>query len=112
MNNLLDVIVKTIDEKKANDIVTVDFKRENPLCDYFVIADAPSVRQINAIAEFVEVAIEKEGYKIRSIERQHGSTWILIDAYDVVVHLFLTEERGHYNLEKLYQGYIDENVLR
>ncbi|MEG0328641.1 MAG: ribosome silencing factor [Erysipelothrix sp.] len=106
MSKLLNLVTETLDNKKANDIVVVDFKRENSLCDFFVIADAPSLRQINAIADDVIEALEKEGYAVKHVERERESTWILIDASDVVVHLFLTEERTHYNLEKLYQGYI------
>ncbi|QIK70124.1 ribosome silencing factor [Erysipelothrix sp. HDW6C] len=106
MSKLLDIITTTLDAKKANDIVVIDFKQENPLYDYFVVADAPSLRQINAVAEDVVDAIEKAGFGVKHIERERESTWILIDAFDVVVHLFLTEERGHYNLEKLYQDLI------
>ena len=109
---LLDVITQTLDAKKANDIKVVNFRNENPLCDYFVICDAPSLRQVNALAMDVEDAIYKAGFKIKDQEHQKDSTWVLLDAIDVVVHIFETEDRKHYNLEKLYQDYLDENVLR
>ncbi len=105
--NLLELIVTTLDAKKANNIVTVDFKNENPLFDYFVIADAPSLRQINALTDDVIEAIEKAGFPLKPVVRENDSTWILIDAIDVVVHIFLSEEREHYSLEKLYQEYIE-----
>lgn len=108
---LLQIITETLDAKKANDIVTIDFRNENPLCDYFVVCDAPSQRQVNALADSVEDAIIKAGYKIKDQERQKDASWILIDAIDVVVHIFETETRSKYNLEKLYQDYLNEAVL-
>lgn len=111
MNNLLEIITTTLDSKKANDIVVADFKNENPLCDAFVICDAPSLRQVRALADDVEDAIVKAGFSVKEQERQNDSTWVLIDAVDVVVHIFMTEDRAHYNLEKLYQDYINESVL-
>lgn len=111
MRTLLEVITTSLDDKKAQDIRVVDFRNENPLCDYFVIADAPSMRQIHALSDDVIDQVEKEGYKIKHIERQNDSSWILVDAYDVVVHIFLSEERGRYSLEKLYQDYLHENTI-
>ena len=108
---LLEVIVKTIEDKKGLDVAVVDFKNTSPLTDYFVICDAPSQRQVNAIAEAVEEAIIKAGYKLQFPIKQSDSGWILIDAGDVVAHIFQTEERQHYNLEKLYKDYLHENVL-
>ena len=97
-----------LDERKAQDIVDIDFENTHPLVDAFIVADAPSLRQINALAQDVENAIHQHGFKVKHIEKEDNSPWILIDAYDVIVHIFLTEERSHYNLEKLYQHYIHE----
>lgn len=111
MKTVLDLITNTLDEKQAKDITVIDFKNENPLCDYFVVCDAPSFRQINALADSVIKELEEKGHKIRAVERQSESSWILVDAFDVIVHVFLTEERAHYNLEKLYQDYVTDLVL-
>ena len=108
---LLNIIVETLDKGKANDIVTIDFRNENPLCDYFVVCDAPSNRQVNALADSVEVALIEAGHKLKEQERQKDSNWILLDAYDVVIHIFETGTRSQYNLEKLYQDYLNEAVL-
>lgn len=104
--NLLEIITTTLDEKKAQDIVTIDFRNENAMYGHFVVADAPSFRQVKAMAEFVVEAIEKAGFAIKHLDLQREASWVLIDAYDVVVHLFITEERTRYNLEKLYADYI------
>lgn len=107
MKQLIDIITKTLDDKKANDVIVIDFKNESPLYDAFIVCDAPSMRQVQALSHDVEEAILEAGYKIKVQERQNDAAWVLIDALDVVVHIFLTEERERYNLEKLYQDYID-----
>ena len=111
MTNLIELITNTLDEKKANDIVVIDFKNSNPLVDAFIVCDAPSLRQVQALSTDVEEAIIKAGGKIKIQERQNDASWVLIDAIDVIVHIFITEERERYNFEKLYQDYIDDRVL-
>lgn len=108
---LRDLIVETLENKKANDVVSIDFDNNNPLCDYFVIADAPSFRQINALSDDIEEVLEKNNYPIKSIQKSDNSEWILIDAADVVVHIFLSEERSRYSLEKLYQDYAQKEGI-
>lgn len=108
MSELLNIIVETLDQGKANDVSVVDFKRTHPLCDYFVIADAPSLRQVNALADHVLQNAAKAGFNIRHQERTDQSPWVLLDFNDVIVHLFITDERAHYKLDKLYQDFIDE----
>lgn len=107
MSKLLDLITETLDQGKANDIAVVDFDHSHPLCDYFVIADAPSLRQVNALADQILKKAVDAGFEIRHQERADQSPWVLMDFNDVVVHLFITDERAHYNLDKLYQDYID-----
>ena len=109
--SLLQTIVSALEDKKANDIKVIDFRNENPLCDYFVVCDAQSSIQVNALADAVEKAVLESGHALKEQERQKGSDWILIDALDVVVHVFNTDARQHYNLEKLYQDYLNDAVL-
>ena len=108
MSKLLDLIVETLDQGKANDVTVVDFDHTHPLCDYFVIADAPSLRQVNALADHVLQNTGKAGFALRHQERTDQSPWVLLDFNDVIVHLFITDERAHYKLDKLYQDYINE----
>ncbi|AMC93292.1 ribosome-associated protein IOJAP [Erysipelothrix larvae] len=105
---LLELIKKTMEDKKAHDVVVVDFKNTSPICDYFVICDASNARQVNAISEAIDEAVSKQGYAIRRSDSKTDSPWILLDAGDVVAHVFLTEERQRYNLEKLYAEYISQ----
>jgi ribosome-associated protein len=104
---LKDLVVKTMEDKKGLNVAVIDFKNTSPLTDYVVICDAPSMRQVSAIADDVEKAIIEAGFEIRYPVKRSDSGWILIDAGDVIAHIFQSEERSHYNLEKLYKDYID-----
>ncbi len=102
MSDLLKTAVKALDEKKAEHITVMDFRSVSPLADYFVICDADNQRKLNAISENVVDRLEEAGFTIKSFEGDEESHWVLIDAYDVVVHVFLREDRVFYGLEKLW----------
>ncbi len=101
MNELLQIILSNLNSKQEEDIVVLDFENKNPITDYFVIATASNLRLNNALAEYIEEAVYKAGYKLKSIEGK-DSRWILLDCYDVIVHLFVAEERSIYDLETLW----------
>ena len=102
MSELLDLTVKTLSDKLAKDIVTVDMRAVSPYTDAFVIATAANVRQANALADYVQDAAEKRGYEVKSREGTSGSTWVLLDLGEVVVHIFTEEIRKQYRLEELW----------
>lgn len=102
MSELLDLTVKTLSDKLAKDIVTVDMRAVSPYTDAFVIATAANVRQANALADYVQDAAEKQGYEAKSREGTSGSTWVLLDLGEVVVHIFTEETRKQYRLEELW----------
>lgn len=99
---LLKVIVEAADNKRANNVTALDVEGVSLLADYFVIMDAGSQRQVKAIAENIEEQVENAGYDVRDIEGKGGSSWVLLDFGDVVVHVFQKETREFYNLEKLW----------
>ena len=100
---MLKIAVKAGDSKRAEDIVELDMRGVSLLADYFVIMSGTSDRQVQAIVDEIEEKEEAAGVEIRRIEGQKGSKWMLIDLNDVVVHVFMPEERQFYNLEKLWQ---------
>ena len=102
MSELLDLTVKTLSDKLAKDIVMVDMRAVSPYTDAFVIATAANVRQANALADYVQDAAEKQGYEVKSREGTSGSTWVLLDLGEVVVHIFTEETRKQYRLEELW----------
>ncbi|MFD1429872.1 ribosome silencing factor [Lacticaseibacillus mingshuiensis] len=99
---LLETIVLAADDKRADDIVTLDMTKVSLLADYFVIMSAGSQRQIDAIVDAIDEKVKAAGGPIPRIEGTKDSKWLLMDYTDIVVHVFLPEERAFYNLEKLW----------
>jgi ribosome-associated protein len=99
---LLELVVKTADDRQARDIVALEMRGLSVMSDYNVIAHAPNNRLINAIADSVVAAAEKAGITAKSIEGKQSGNWVLIDLGDVIFHVFDEEERAHYNLEGLW----------
>lgn len=102
MSELLDLTIKTLNDKLAKEIVVIDMKEVSPYTDYFVICTANNVRHASSLADYVEDEVEKKGYTVRAKEGTGGSTWVLIDIGEVVVHIFTEETRELYRLEKLW----------
>lgn len=102
MSELLDLIRKILDDKQAENIKVLDMRGVNPFTDYFVICTAKNLRHANALADFAEEEALKNGYDIRSREGEKESTWILVDLYEVVIHIFTEEARNTYRLEALW----------
>ena len=95
-------IVKVMDKKKAKDIKLVEIRNLSSLGDYFVIASAASNTQVKAIADEVEEEMTKLGFEPNKVEGRQSAQWILLDYYDVMVHVFQEEARSFYNPERLW----------
>ncbi|GMA70229.1 ribosomal silencing factor RsfS [Leuconostoc litchii] len=111
----LNIAVQAVDNKKANNIVALDMRKVSLMADYFVIADASSTRQVQAIATEVKDKIEAAGGNVRFTEGFQSGEWILMDLGDVIVHIFSTESRDFYNLERLWNDapYVSlEDILK
>lgn len=89
-------------EKKAFDLVVLDVGELLQITDFFVIASGRSDRHVLAISESIEQALKAEGRRALSVEGRRNGQWICMDYDDVVVHLFLHEWRGHYDLDGLW----------
>ncbi len=107
---LLEVIINAIEEKKGNDIAVFDFKGEHSMMDGFVVTDAGSNRQMWAIIDYIKDQVLKNGYQVSRIEGDNHSRWVLIDCYDYVVHVFESDERDVYKLEKLWADYLSQTT--
>jgi len=108
---LLRVIEKSLDDDKAEDLVTIDLKGKSSIADFMVIASGKSARQLGAMAEHLREKLGKAGVSPVGLEGERQGDWILIDGGDVVVHLFRPEIRGLYNLEKMWGAEMDRADL-
>ena len=100
---MVEEILAGIGEKKGQQPVVLDLKGISTLCDYFVISSAPSVRQVKAIADSVKDLLEEKGFHLLRQEGLREGRWILLDYGDVVVPLFVTEDRDYYQLERIWK---------
>ena len=102
MSELLNTVLKTLDEKLGEDIVIIDMTKASPFTDYFVIATARNIRHAQSLAEAVEQEAAKYGYRVRVREGEKDSTWVLVDLNEVIVHIFTADTRRLYRLEALW----------
>jgi len=104
---LLELIQQTLEDGKAEDIVTIELAGKTTIADQMVIASGRSARQVLALAEHLDAVLSP---RIRiSVEGKTQGDWVLIDASDVIVHLFRPETRAYYNLEKLWGEALPES---
>lgn len=98
----LEIAVKALDSKKAQDIKALKVDNLTILANYFVIASATSTTQVKALADEVEFKLGEKGITPKSIEGEQSKTWIILDYVDLIVHVFLEETRDFYRLEHLW----------
>lgn len=107
---LLMTAVKAADDKRAEDIVALNMKGISLIADYFVICHGNSDKQVQAIAREIKEKAEESGAHVKKMEGFDEARWILVDLGDVVAHVFHREERGYYNLERLWGDAPIENI--
>jgi ribosome-associated protein len=100
--DLLGLILHCLDEGKAEDLVTIDLGGKSSLADHLVIASGRSSRQVTALADQLAARLKDAGFGRVPIEGKAHGDWVLLDAGDVIVHLFRPEVRAFYNLEKMW----------
>jgi ribosome-associated protein len=94
---------RVAEENRGRDVVILDMRESTPVFDYFVIASGTSRRQLHAMSEEIDHALEDDvGDRRQGIEGYDESRWILLDYGDVVIHLFEPETRDYYALEQLW----------
>lgn len=100
---ILDIAVKSLDDGKAEDIVVMDLQGKTSIANYMIIASGTSQRHVAALAEQVQMKLKAAGYKTES-EGEEKADWVLIDAFDVIIHIFKPKVREFYNLEKMWSA--------
>jgi len=95
-------IAGILDNKKATDISVLEIGKLTALGDYFVVASADNTNHVRALSEEVEEQLMKLGFTPKRIEGQQTCTWVLMDYYDVMVHIFYQQTREFYALDRLW----------
>ncbi len=101
-SKLLKTVLACLDDAKAEEVVTLDLEGKAVIADQMVVASGRSNRHVAAISDQLAQALKDAGFRELRIEGQPHCDWVLIDAGDVVVHVFRPEVRSFYNLEKLW----------
>ncbi|MBF8982155.1 ribosome silencing factor [Lutibacter sp. B2] len=106
-------MINAIDDKKGQETKVLDLKGISNFTDYFVIAHGTSNRQVKAIADEIEEKLESMGIFVNHKEGHNEGKWILLDYIDIVVHVFVEEERYFYNIERAWKDaeFIDADSL-
>lgn len=99
---LLTRILTSLDDDKAEDIVTIDLDGRSSLADAIVIANGRSQRHVSSIAEHLARRLKEAGYGTRPVDGLQSGDWVLVDAGDVIVHIFRPEVRSYYDLEGMW----------
>lgn len=99
---LLARILSSLDDDKAENVVTIDLRGRSSVADFMVVCSGRSSRQVSAIAEKLAERLKVEAGRSCKIEGKDQGDWVLIDTQDVIVHVFRPEVRDFYQLEKMW----------
>lgn len=99
---LLDRILLSLNDDKAEDVVSIDLRGKSEIADYMVVASGRSSRQVSAMSEKLADRLKGDFGRLSKVEGKGTGDWVLIDTGDVIVHLFRPEVREFYQLEKMW----------
>ena len=110
-DQILELITTSLDDDKAENVLTIPLRGKSAMADYMVVASGASSRQVAAMAEHIEFRLKKNKIALLGLEGRRQADWILIDANDVIVHLFRPEVREFYGLERMWTDNVAEEVV-
>jgi len=99
---MIDVVLKSLDDAKAEQTVAIDITGKSSLSDHMVVTSGRSNRHVSAVADQVVKALRENGFAKPRVEGLPHADWVLVDGGDVIVHIFRPEVREFYNLEKMW----------
>jgi ribosome-associated protein len=100
--DLLKIALDVLDERKGQNIVTMDVRGKTSFTDYMILVTGTSDRHLKALCGYIEEKVLEHGFKPLGTEGDLGSDWILLDLGDVIVHAMTAQARDYYQLEKLW----------
>lgn len=107
---LVKLCCRALDDKKAVDLRVLDVSEQSSITDYLVLATGTSDPHLRALRVELEKAIDASGTRILGMETVQDSGWIVVDAFDVMIHIFAAEPREHYGLENLWKDAVEVSV--
>jgi len=104
-------IENILDNNKAKEVVSVDLKNKTTIADFMIIASGNSSRHIQSLSEILVDELKKKGIKNCRLEGRNSNDWKLIDAIDIIIHIFHPKKRKFYNLERMWSELIPKERL-
>lgn len=103
IKNMVKIAHEALDEKMAEEITVIDISKVSTVADYFIIANGRNSNQVQAIVDNVTEKLGRAGYDYRQIEGYQEARWVLLDYQDVVIHVFSSDDRRFYDLERIWR---------
>ena len=104
VTDVLHLVETSLDTDKAENVVVIDLTGKTEIADYLIIATGTSQRQVGALSDHLQRKMKSSGLAGVAVEGEPQCDWVLIDAGDVIVHLFRPDVRDFYNLEKIWMN--------
>tara|TARA_X000001036_G_C20507863_1_gene736706 strand:+ start:438 stop:785 length:348 start_codon:yes stop_codon:yes gene_type:complete len=102
ISNIKKIIEKSLSNNKANDVVSIDLKEKSYIADYMIIASGTSSRHLQSLSENLVTELKRKGINDCRIEGRESNDWKLVDAINIIVHIFHPDKRKFYDLEKMW----------
>ncbi len=103
-NNIVKIIHKVLSDNKAKDITKINLEKKSGIADFMIICSGTSNRHVISLSNYLVEALKKENLNTLNIEGIRNGDWVLVDAGDIIIHLFRNEVREYYGLEKMWAG--------
>ena len=103
-NNITKKIHKVLSDNKAKDITKINLEKKSSIADFMIICSGTSNRHVISLSNYLVKALKKENLNTLNVEGIRNGDWVLVDAGDIIVHLFRSEVREYYGLEKMWAG--------
>lgn len=104
VSQAVETAIASLEDSKAENIVSIDIQGKSPLADHMIVASGRSHRHVAAVADHLTRALKEAGLGAARVEGLSGADWVLIDSGDIIVHVFRPEVREFYNIEKMWQA--------
>ena len=111
ISEIKDKIKIILDDNKAKNIISIDLKKKSYIADYMIIASGTSSRHLQSLSEHLVSELKKIGINNCRIEGRESTDWKLVDAIDIIIHLFHPKKREFYDLEKMWSEPIPKGKL-